>query len=131
MARILIIDDDSMSRALLIDIINQYSKDKYDSKWDLRFTEVKDPIEALDVMTHHAFELIITDILMARMDGYSFIKEVRKNKDNSDLPIVVISAIDGIELEYQCKRAGASMWFTKPINPKDFSEKVFSLIAER
>lgn len=131
MARILIVEDDSVSAALINDVIIKHAKEKYDSDWDLRTTIVHSAIDGLEILSIHEFELIITDILMAKVDGWEFIKAVRKKKTNSELPIVVVSAIDGAELEYKSKRVGASMWFTKPIHPKEFSEKVFSLIAER
>jgi CheY-like chemotaxis protein len=131
MARILIVEDDSISAALINDVITKYAKEKYDSDWDLRVTVVYSGIEALEILNVHMFELIITDILMAKMDGWELIREIRKKYTNSELPIVVVSAIDGVELEYKSKRAGASMWFTKPIHPKEFSESIFSLIAER
>lgn len=131
MARVLIVEDDPISRELLANIILKYSKEYYDSQWKLRITKVSSAIEALEAMNEYDFELVITDVLMAKMNGFEFVKEVRSRKPNSDLPIVVVSAIDGIELEYQCKRVGASLWFTKPVHPKEFSKKVFNLILER
>jgi CheY-like chemotaxis protein len=130
-ARILIVDDNNFDLEFISDVIQKYAKERYESEWSLRITKAKDAIEALEVMKEHAFELVITDIRMAKVDGWQLIKEIRKDKNHSELPIVVVSAIDGVELNYKSKLAGASLWFTKPIRPKDFTEKVFNLIAER
>jgi len=131
MARILIIEDDNVSAAILTDTIKQYAPKKYTSDWSLRITHTTTAIEALELLKIHDFELVITDILMARVDGWELITEIRKTRTSADLPIIVVSAIDGVELEYNSKRVGASLWFTKPINPEEFAEKVFMLIEER
>jgi len=131
MARILLLDDEQTILAFLEDALTKYGKEFYDSKWPLRFTKATTAEDALDIMEVHTFELAIVDIMLARMNGWEFIKEVRKHKSQSDLPIVVVSAIDGTELEYYSKRHGASLWFTKPIKPKEFSKQVFNLLAER
>ena len=131
MARVLIVEDDKVILQMLTDVINQYAKHHYHSPWDLRISKATSAEEGLELLKQHAFELVITDIMLARMDGWQFIKEIRKDKNQSDLPIVVVSAIDGTELEYYSKRHGASLWFTKPIKPKEFAKQIFSLIAER
>lgn len=131
MARILIVEDDKITLHFLSDVLKQYAKHYYCSPWNLRISKANTAEEGLEFLKQHAFELIISDVLMAKMDGWQFIKEVRKDKNQADLPIVVVSAIDGTELEYYAKRHGASLWFTKPIKPKEFSKQIFSLIAER
>ena len=131
MARVLLVKDLLTDLALFADIIRKYAKHYYHSPWNLRITKVKSAEEALEALKEHDFELIISDIHLARMNGWEFIKEIRKNKNHSDLPIVVVSAIDGTELEYYAKRYGASLWFTKPVKPKEFSKQIFTLIAER
>jgi len=131
MSRILLLDDDELILTLIEDALTLFSKNFYDSKWPLRFTKATTAEDALEIMEVHTFELAVVDIMLARMDGWQFIKEVRKHKTQSDLPIVVVSAIDGTELEYYSKRHGASLWFTKPIKPKEFSRQVFNLLAER
>lgn len=131
MARILLLDDELTILAMLEDTLTMYAKQFYSSNWGLKITKATSAEEALEIMKSHSFELAIVDIMLARMDGWQFIKEVRKNKNHADLPIVVVSAIDGTELEYYAKRHGASLWFTKPIKPKEFAKQVFTLIAER
>ena len=131
MSRILLLDDEQVILAMLEDALTMYAREFYDSKWPLRFTKVTTAEDALETMESHSFELAIVDIMLARMDGWEFIKEVRKHKSQADLPIVVVSAIDGTELEYYSKRHGASLWFTKPIKPKEFSKQVFSLLGDR
>lgn len=131
MARILIVDDDPVFLSMVSDALHQHAASEYQSDWDLRVTLCKDALAALEHVNIHAFELIITDIMMARMDGWEFIREIRKRFPQFDVPIVVVSAIDGIELKYEGMRHGASAWFHKPINPESFSKEIFRLVQER
>ena len=61
------------------------------------------------------FDLVITDILMAEMDGWSLIKSIR-NKLNIDyvkLPIIVLSRVDSLKLEMDSLRELANAWIVK------------------
>jgi len=131
MARILVVEPEKSASEFIVEIVRRYAVNKYVSEWSLRFTEVSNSAEALDRIKEHNFELIISDISIARADNWEFIRVLRKGTDHFDLPIVVVSAIGGIELEYMSKRAGASMFFTKPLEPKKFVDDIFTLIMER
>jgi len=131
MARILIIDDDICILEMIKDVLYKYAKTDYKSPWKLSITTASDPIVALGMVNEHNFELIITDILMAKLDGWEFIKEIRKKFPQFDVPIVVMSAVLGAELEYESMSHGASAWFHKPIHPKEFATAIFKLVQER
>ena len=132
MARIAVIDDDPLICAMLKDLLEKTDKSTYNSEWKITVTTIPNAIEALKIFeAGFNFELIVTDVLMARIDGWTLIKELRKKYTQAMLPIIVISAIDGMELEYQSIRAGASAWFTKPIDLKRFCDVAFNLIAGR
>jgi len=131
MARVLLVDDDSSVLKFVEDILHKYVAIEYKSEWELRVTAVNSAIKALEIVNEHNFELIITDILMARMDGWEFIREIRKKFPQFETPIVVMSAIEGAELEYESMRHGASAWFHKPLHPKEFANEIFKLIQER
>lgn len=131
MARVLIVDDDPGLLQFTEEVIVRYSKEYYESKWPLKVETASNAIKALELVKEYEFELIITDILMARMDGWEFIRELRKRFPQFDTPIVVISAIEGVDLQYESMKHGASAWFKKPFSPKEFAKEVFKLIQER
>jgi len=131
MARVLVVDDNQTILEFTKDILHKYAKTAYTSEWELQVTTVTNAISALELMNEHIYELIITDILMARMDGWEFIKEIRKRFPEFNTPIVVMSAAEGIDLNYESMRHGASAWFYKPLHPKEFATEVFKLIQER
>jgi len=131
MARVLVIDDQELMLEMIKDILTKYKETQYKSTWSLDITIVADPVVALNLIEEHNFELIITDILMARLDGWTLIKEIRKKFPQFAVPIVVISAIQGIGLEYESMKHGASAWFHKPLHPRAFASGIFKLIQER
>ena len=131
MARVLIVDDSPMMLAFISDVLEKYAKSLYDSTWELKISTAESAMQALELLKENFYELIITDIMMSKMDGWEFIKELRKENSRKDLPIVVVSAIDGVDLKYGAIRNGASAWFTKPIATKEFSQAIFRLLAER
>lgn len=131
MARLLIVDDDPTILVMISDILTKYAKELYKSDWRLHITTAPSALSALELVQENNFELIVTDILMAKMDGWEFIKAIRKKFPQFDVPILVISAVDAIDLEYECMRNGASGWFRKPIRPKEFAAEVFKLIQAR
>lgn len=131
MARILVVDDDAMILDMVKDIIIGYAKTEYKSEWELKIHTTTDSVQALSMVTENNYELIITDILMAKLDGWTMIKEIRKRFPEFHAPIIVMSAVQGIDLEYESMKNGASAWFTKPIHPREFAKKVFELIKER
>lgn len=128
MARILIVDDDSVILELIKDCLSKYAAVYYTSEWDLKIDAVNSAVDAITLVKDNNYELIITDILMAKMDGWEFIRELRKRFPMFKIPIFVMSAIKGVELEYQASKHGVSKVFTKPISPKAFAKDVFAFL---
>jgi CheY-like chemotaxis protein len=128
MARILIVDDTQSHLDLMRDILLKYAEKEYRSQWDLIINTAENANIALELVQQFNYEMLIVDIAMARMNGFEFIKEVRKKFPQLEVPVVIVSAVDGIDLEYQSIRHGASAWFRKPLSPKKFARDVFRLL---
>ena len=65
------------------------------------------------------FDLVITDIMMAKMDGWELLATIREKLklDDLKLPVIVISAFDSAELEAKAFHRGANGYLIKPIRP--------------
>lgn len=131
MARILIVDDDEALLEFAKDVLYKYAKLEYKSDWELKVQTVTSAIKALEIIQENNYELIITDIRMARMSGWEFIKEIRKRFPHFSATIAVMSAIEGIDLKYESVKYGVNAWFNKPLRPKSFAHNIFKLIQER
>jgi len=81
--KILIVDDEPN----LLRLLEYNLKDKFDIYLK------NDGSEALEWLNEGHFpNLIVTDVMMQKMDGYELLKKVRKKKDFNDIPIIFLSA---------------------------------------
>jgi len=131
MARILIVEDDKVTGQFLEDVIIKYADRDYKSAWPIKIARANDAIQALKMLEENSYELVITDIMMAKLTGWEMIREIRKTKVQSDLPIFIVSAVDAVDLRYNSAKYGASGWMTKPIKPAEFANKIFELLGDR
>ena len=82
---VLIVDDDQAANERLIEMLTR-------DGWNCRMA--LNGVEALKALTDHQPDLVLIDLIMPEMDGYAFIREVRKNAKFDDLPMVIMTAED-------------------------------------
>lgn len=87
-------------------------------------------LEALELIENEQPALIITDLLMPKMDGYAMIYRLRRNKDTRDIPIIVLSAtyVSSEDKEFALS-LGAVRFLEKPIDTADFLLTVGETLA--
>ena len=112
MYHILVVDDESRIRA----IIRKYAEFE-----GYRVTEAADGMEAVHLCRSGNFDIIIMDIMMPELDGFSACKEIRKTRET---PIIMLSArgeeydkINGFEL-------GVDDYVVKPFSPRELMLRV-------
>lgn len=71
------------------------------------------------------FDLIILDIMMPGDDGLLLTKEIR---DDSDIPIILLTAKSGTDSKIEGLEIGADDYLTKPFNPKELLLRVLSIL---
>jgi CheY-like chemotaxis protein len=86
--------------------------------------------EALEVIAKQRPVLIITDILMPKMDGYAFVQKLRLNPDTRPLPVVFLSAtyVTPEDKEFALS-LGAARFMEKPIDTEDFLLTIAELVT--
>ena len=82
--------------------------------------------DAYDAMTDHIFDLIISDIMMPRIDGFEFAKSVREL--NNDIPILFMTAKEDFESKKKGFHAGADDYIVKPINMEELLLRLEALL---
>jgi signal transduction histidine kinase/CheY-like chemotaxis protein len=91
-------------------------------KWNANYTEVSNGAQALEKYNANNYDIILMDLEMPIMDGYTAISEIRK-KDKSTPVIAFTAALyDGMAEDLKSK--GFTGFIHKPFNPKDLYEKV-------
>jgi DNA-binding NtrC family response regulator len=101
--RILVVDDDALSREFLVEAITALG---------YKPIEAKSGQEALERAQHTSPDLVLTDMRMPGMDGMELIKKIREL--SPDMPSVMITAQGTIESAVQAMRQGASDFLLKP-----------------
>ena len=122
MNKILIVDDSSFTREFHSYIVK-----------DAGFACVTaaDGMEGLEKATIEKFDLILTDINMQGMDGYEFIRRVRKNPDYDTVPIVIIST-EAKDMDKQKGfTAGANLYLVKPTDAARIVMSIKLLLGEQ
>lgn len=116
MYKILVVDDEEMIRRLIA---------KYAVYEGHSVTEAGDGMEAVRLCREQQFDIMIIDIMMPELDGFSACREIRKF---SDIPIIMLSArgeeydkINGFEL-------GIDDYVVKPFSPKELMLRVNAVL---
>jgi adenylate cyclase len=104
---ILIVDDNRVNRLLLGRGLEQEGH-------TVAFAE--DGREALDLLRHQHFDLMLLDVLMPQLDGYQVLAEMKVDPHLRDIPVVMTSALDELDSVVKCVEMGAEDYLTKPIN---------------
>ncbi|HET9912442.1 MAG TPA: response regulator [Anaerolineales bacterium] len=88
--------------------------------------------EALETIARQRPVLIITDILMPKMDGYAFVQKLRLNPDTRPIPVVFLSAtyVTPEDKEFALS-LGAARFMEKPIDTEDFLLTVAELVTQQ
>ena len=114
--KLLIVDDEKRIRALIA---------KYASFEGYETDEAEDGMQAVAMCREYRYDLIIMDVMMPELDGFSAVREIRKS---SDTPVIMLSArgeeydrIHGFEL-------GIDDYVVKPFSPKELMMRVGAVL---
>ena len=81
--------------------------------------------EALDWMFQGNFpDIIIADLNMPEMDGYTFIEHVRSSGYLKNIPLIMLSGDDNTINKIKCLEAGADDFLVKPFNPRELAARI-------
>lgn len=114
--KVLIVDDEEMIRAVLREYI-EFEDGEAD--------EAQDGMEAVRKARENNYDIILMDVMMPKLDGFSAVKEIRKFKNT---PVIMLSArgeeydkLFGFEI-------GSDDYVTKPFSPKEVMARIHAVI---
>ncbi len=122
MATILIVDDRLLNREFLMVLLG---------KANYRLLEAKNGEEAIKIAKTESINLIITDILMPRMDGIELVEQLRKDPELAKIPVVFYTATYGaVEAKSLAESCGVKFVIPKPCEPQIILEMIRKALGE-
>ena len=116
MSKILIVDDEMKIR----EVLKEYAEFE-----GFEVREAENGMDAVNLCRKEDFDLILMDIMMPKLDGFSAVKEIRKSKD---IPVIMLSArgeeydkLFGFEL-------GVDDYVVKPFSPKEVMSRIHAVL---
>ncbi|MES2900619.1 MAG: EAL domain-containing protein [Pseudomonadota bacterium] len=104
---VLVADDDPVMRLLMLEMLGQVGLDAI---------EAEDGQQAVAFFQSMAPDLILMDVDMPNMDGFSACREIRRIETGSAVPIIMVTGGDDIEAVTNAYEVGATDFVSKPIN---------------
>jgi signal transduction histidine kinase/CheY-like chemotaxis protein len=90
---------------------------------------VPDGEAALAVIRQRRPDLLLTDVMMPRLDGFGLLQAVRADPDLRDLPVIILSARAGEEASVEGLSAGADGYLAKPFSARELIARVDGALA--
>src|SRR2546428_8598894 len=114
-SRILIVDDEPFN----VDYVERGLE-------DVGFEPVsaRNGREAIDRVATEGPDRILRDVMMPVMDGCTVCRALKSNEETRLIPIVIMTALDGIEDRIKGIEAGADDFLTKPVNPRELIARI-------
>jgi len=118
---ILIVEDNADIRA--------YVREQLEK--DYQVFEACDGEEGIRAAQKEIPDLIITDVMMPKMNGYQFSKNIRMDEKTSHIPIIILTAKAGVDDKIEGLETGIDNYLTKPFSAKELKVRVKNLIYQR
>lgn len=93
--------------------------------------KARDGQEVLDILSATAVQLIVSDIMMPRVDGYQLCAAVKSNIEYSHIPIILLTAKNTMQSKIQGLEQGADAYIEKPFSPEHLQAQINSLLSNR
>ncbi len=122
-ARVLVVEDDLGMQEYLNSLLSpQYT-----------VSVVGDGVEALETLndSDEEFDLIISDIMMPRMDGFELLDKLKTDAGLCGIPIIMLTAKTGLEDRLKALRIGVDDYINKPFDSRELLYRVSNLISNK
>lgn len=109
--------------------MRKYMRTIIDSSY--RVIESADGEDGLQKAIENVPDIIISDVMMPKMDGFAFCREVKSDERTSHIPVILLTAKAGMKNKIEGLETGADDYVTKPFDAKELQVRVRNLIEQR
>ena len=118
---ILVVDDNQGMRNFLMNILSK----------DYHVLAAEDGEEAKRIVQTQDVKMVITDLMMPKVDGLELTQFIKSNPDLNFIPVILLTAKTAIESRLQAMQYGADEYLTKPFEPEYLRARVRNLLQQR
>jgi len=116
--RILIVDDDVELGTYISGELSSY----------FRFTIKSNGKQALDEILKNNYDLVISDVIMPEMDGFTLVKMIKANPNISHIPVILLSSKTGVDYRLEGIEKGADAYIAKPFSMEELHVTIDNLM---
>jgi CheY-like chemotaxis protein len=121
-ALVLLVDDEDQLRRVMRDLLERQG---------YTVVEARDGAEALDEVDRHGPDIVILDLNLPGVDGYSVLSQLRSRTSTRQLPIIVLTAKGDEDNEVRVLELGADDFLTKPFRAKALAARLENVLSRR
>lgn len=119
---LLVVDDNQD----LIDFLKDALKESFK-----RIFTATDGVEALEIVRKYQPDIVVSDVMMPRMNGYELCKQIKEDIDISHIPVILLTARDDEQSRLHGYKIGADGYLTKPFEEEMLLELIRSRLRNR
>lgn len=120
--KILVVDDSATNVVLLEAVLSEQGYEIYSAM---------SALEAFQILKKNKVDLILLDLLMPKVSGFDFLKEVKRNNHLKEIPVIIVSALNDMANVKKTLALGAVDFVEKPIDIQQFVEKVDAILNKK
>ena len=120
--QVLVVDDDENNRDMLARRLQRQG---------LTVTTAGNGRQALECVRQKPFDLILLDVMMPELDGYSVLQQLKADSQMRHIPVIMISALDELDSVIRCIETGAEDYLPKPFNPTLLRARISACLEKK
>jgi signal transduction histidine kinase len=113
-ARVLVVDDNADLREYVRGLLSPFYE----------VSTAIDGIDALEALRKHPPDIVVSDVMMPRLDGFGLLRELRADPVTASLPVILLSARAGEESAIEGLDAGSDDYLAKPFSARELLARV-------
>ena len=113
--KILIVEDEKLALDMLLSGLSESG---------FEVTTASNGFDAILAIEEEKPDIVLTDIMMPKLSGIDLLKALKNNKETRDLPVMLISAVDDVEMIRKGLSLGAIDYITKPFKINEIVGKL-------